>query len=273
MFFTAVNPMEDGNGMGETPRDLTKPRIAPYENTWNRLQNAENWCKLKLAQEQGLHFYQTRSHAVVLYNTHLAACIEEAVCLKTQEEFHQKVRLTPRVPRVVLESNSQHGEQDPRSQDARSSWDPPSDSKSYGETWKNAVDARIPGIPLSTVEQQNTTRENMVKKLIEKFENHQHKESFLQDLSQTQKINKFSKESQDSLADMNNTEIFEFRENSSRKQCPESNTYWKFGIIYCNRGRNMKISQRPTEFEQNNYDVTSIPGYVNKKNSSRGAKH
>ena len=35
----------------------------------------------------------------------------------------------------------------------------------------------------------------------------------------------------------------------------------------------MKSSQRPPEFEQNNYDVTSTPGYVFKKNSSRGAKH
>ena len=35
----------------------------------------------------------------------------------------------------------------------------------------------------------------------------------------------------------------------------------------------MKSSQSPTDFEQNNYDVTSIPGYVIKKNSSRGAKH
>ena len=35
----------------------------------------------------------------------------------------------------------------------------------------------------------------------------------------------------------------------------------------------MKSSERPTEFEQNNNDVTSIPGYVIKKNSSRGAKH
>ena len=32
-------------------------------------------------------------------------------------------------------------------------------------------------------------RENNVKKLIEKFEKHQHKESYLKDLSQTQKIN------------------------------------------------------------------------------------
>ena len=35
----------------------------------------------------------------------------------------------------------------------------------------------------------------------------------------------------------------------------------------------MKSTQRPTEFEQNNRDVSSIPGYVIKKNSSRGAMH
>ena len=152
------------------------------------------------------------------------------------------------MPWVVLKANSQCGL---RSQDARSSWDPSSDSKSYWETWNNAVDHRIPGIPLSTVEQQNK-----VKKLIEKFENHQHKESFLQDLSQTQKINKFSKESQDLIADVNKTEIFELCENSSKQQCPECNTNWEIGIIFCSCGRNMKSSRSPTEFEQNNCDVT-----------------
>ena len=59
--------MEDGNSMGETPRDLTKPRINPYKNTWKRLQNTVYWCNLKLAQQKGLHFDHTRSHAVVLY--------------------------------------------------------------------------------------------------------------------------------------------------------------------------------------------------------------
>ena len=194
-----------------------------------------------------MQFYQTRSHAVVLYNTLPAACIEQAVCMKTQEELYAKVRLAPRLPRVVLKSNSQCGQQDLRSQDARSSWDPSSDSKSYGETWINAIDYRIPGIPLSTVEQQDTTRENKVKKLIEKFENHQQKEPILQDLSQTQKINKFSRESQDFIADFHNTEIFEPSEISSKQQCPECNTNWKPGIICCSCGRNMKSSQRPTE--------------------------
>ena len=193
--------------------------------------------------------------------------------MKTQDELYQKVRLTPRLPRVVLKANSQSGQQDLRSQDARSFWDPPSDSNSYGETCSNVVDYRIPGIPLSTVEQHDTTRENKVKKLIEKFENHQHKESFLQDLSQMQKINKFSEHWKDLITDMNNSEIFELCENTSKQQSLECNTYCETGIIYCSCGRNVKSSQRPTEFNQNNYDVISIPGHVTKKNSSRGAKH
>ena len=146
------------------------PTIMPYKNTRKRFQNTVLWYKLELAQERALQFYQTRSHAVVLCNTQPAACIENAVCMKTKDEPQQKIRLTPRVPRVLLKSNSQYGQQDLQSQDARSSWDPPSDVKSYGETWNNAVDYRIPGRPLSSVKQQDTTRENKVKKLIEKFE-------------------------------------------------------------------------------------------------------
>ena len=66
----------------------------------------------------------------------------------------------------------------------------PSDSQIYGEgTCSNIVDYRVLGIPLSTVEQQDAKRENMVKTLIEKFEKHQRKESYIKDLSQTQKIN------------------------------------------------------------------------------------
>ena len=177
------------------------------------------------------------------------------------------------MPRVVLKSNSQYGPRDPQSQEARSSWEPSSDSKSYGEICSNTVDHRISGVPLSAVEPQNTTRENKVKRLIEQFEILKHKESFFQDFSQTQKINKFSKESKDSIADLNNTEIFELFENSSKQECPDCNLYWERGIINCSCGRNMKSTRSPTEFDQNNRDVTSIPGYVIKKNSSRGVKH
>ena len=130
MFCTSEKPMEGGNGMVGTPCDLTKPRIAPYRNTWKRLRSAVFWCILKFAQEKGLQFYQTRSHAVVLHNTLFAEFMEKAVCMKTQEELYKKIRLTPRVRQVALESNSQHGPQDPQNQDVRSSWETSSTEKS-----------------------------------------------------------------------------------------------------------------------------------------------
>ena len=87
------------------------------------------------------------------------------------------------------------------------------------------------------------------------------------------KIKKLSKESQDLIADLNNTEIVALCENSSKQQSPDCNAYWEIGIICCSCGRNMKSTRSPTEFDQNNRDVTSIPGYVIKKNRSREVKH
>ena len=176
VFFTVVNPMEDDNGKEDTPCDLTKPRIVPYTNTWTPQQNTVYWCSLKLAQKRGLQFYQTRSHAIVLYDTLPAVCIEKVVCMKTKDQLYHKVYQSPRLPRVVLKPNSHSGQQDQREQDARTSHDQPSGSKSSRETRNNSLDYRIPGIPLSTVE-QDTKRKDKVNKLIEKFESRPNKES------------------------------------------------------------------------------------------------
>ena len=68
-------------------------------------------------------------------------------------KLYQKVRLTPRVPRIVLKSNSPYGQQDLQNQDAEI------DSKSYGETCNDTVDYRISGVPLSAVAAGYNTRE------------------------------------------------------------------------------------------------------------------
>ena len=84
VFFTVLNPMDDEQGLRETFCDLSKVRIAPYKNTWKPLQHTVYWCNLLLAQEGGLQFYQTRSNAVVLFDTLPAEFIEKAMCMKTQ---------------------------------------------------------------------------------------------------------------------------------------------------------------------------------------------
>ena len=176
-------------------------------------------------------------------------------------------------PLVVLEANSQCGSQDLPVQEARSSWESQQDTESYGETRSNTADYRIPGISISTLKLQDARRQNKVTNVIEMFEKHQHKEQTLKDIGQKQEINKFSEESQQLLVDMNHREIFELYENSAKHQRPDCNTFSEIGIIYCSCGRNLKYSRSPPTFQKTNCDFTSIPGFVIKKNSSRGPKH
>ena len=80
---------------------LDQAKDRSIQNTWKPLQNTVFWC---------------------LSNTQ-------------DDEVYQKVRLTPKLPRVVLKPNSHSGQQDQQEQDARTSCDHPSGSKSFGETW------------------------------------------------------------------------------------------------------------------------------------------
>ena len=54
--------------------------------------------KIRCAQRKGLKFYQTRSNAVILYDTLPAYCISEAIVMKSEEIKNQKVYVSPRPP-------------------------------------------------------------------------------------------------------------------------------------------------------------------------------
>ena len=172
-----------------------------------------------------MQFCRTRSHAIVLYNTLPAICIEKAVCMKTKEELYHEVDQSSRLPRVILKPNAQSGQQDQPDQEARKSCDHQSASGSYGETLSGNVDYRIPGIPHSAIQQQDTSRRETVKKLIQQFESHPNKEFFLQDLNKTEEINMFSERSKKLITDMGSTEIFELCETSSKRQCTDCNLH------------------------------------------------
>ena len=231
VFFTVVNPMDNQDDLGKTLCDLSQARIAPYKNTWKHFQDTDFWCNLKLAQQRGLQFYQTRSNAVILYDTLPAEFIEKATCMKTKDQLYPRESVILR-PRVVLKANLQSGSQDLPVQEARSSWESQQDAVSYGETRSNTADCRIPGIPISPVKLQDARRQNDVTKLFEMFEKHQHKEQFIQDVSQKQEVKSFSEETQKILEDMNQTEIFELCENAAKLQCSDCNSFTVIGIIY-----------------------------------------
>ena len=114
-------------------------------------------------------------------------------------------------------------------QEARSSWETQSEVRSSRETGCSIVDCRIPGISLLTVQEQDEQRQPTVAKLIEKFESHKYKEQFLEDMSQTQKINRFSEAWQRLLKDINQTEIFELCENTRSCSAWTANPLQKLG--------------------------------------------
>ena len=75
VFFTSV---DSTNKEHKDPEriDIEAPRLAWYkQKTWKKHQNTVYCVDIKLAQKKGLKFYQTRSNAIILYDTLPAYCI------------------------------------------------------------------------------------------------------------------------------------------------------------------------------------------------------
>ena len=120
--------------------DLDKPRMVSVTHILGELtKNTVYWCNVKLAQRKGLQFYQTRSHAIALFNA-LPAIIEKVIYMKTGEELYCKVFQSPRLSRVVLTPNSQHGRQDPPNPDERKSTDHECEQRLSRETWRSLLE-------------------------------------------------------------------------------------------------------------------------------------
>ena len=161
VFFTAVNPMDARQDLKKLNTIWTNPE----SNRRNLL------GKITTTQYQGLQFYQTRSHVIILSGTLPAIRLEKVVCMKTGEELYCKVHQSPRLPRVTLVPNSQHSRKDLPITDSRKSHDCESEEHEHRETCSSGrVDFQIPSIPHSTVEQVETSRKETVKRLVEQFE-------------------------------------------------------------------------------------------------------
>ena len=56
------------------------------------------WVEVKLVQQKGLKFYQTRSNAIILHETLPAYCLPKVVRMETREVIYEKVYASPRPP-------------------------------------------------------------------------------------------------------------------------------------------------------------------------------
>ena len=98
---SACDPMDKEHEDPDTI-DLNALRFAQYmHKTWKKHQNTVYWVDIKLAQKKGLKFYQTRSNAIILYDTLPACCIPKVVRMETGEVIYEKVYESPRPPQKI----------------------------------------------------------------------------------------------------------------------------------------------------------------------------
>ena len=169
------------------------------------------WCNLGGAQSKVFQFYQTRSNAIIFYNTllvHRKGGDQEA----RRRIVQQNVSISFLPQRIVLKPNLHYGRQDTASFDARTSFDHSGKHREtcgggrYRETCRSEIDFRIQGLPHSTVQQQDHTRKEAVQKLFHQFETHPNREALKADLTQNHEFNPLSEQSKEMIYSMGNME-------------------------------------------------------------------
>ena len=76
--------------------DLEATRLAWYkQKKLKKHEDAVCWVDMKLALKKGFEFSQTRSNAIILYDTLPACCIPKAIKMQTGEIIYEKVFASP----------------------------------------------------------------------------------------------------------------------------------------------------------------------------------
>ena len=117
------------------------------------------------------------------------------------------------------------------------------------------IDFNIPGLPHSAVKQSHGTN---VQGLIQKIENHPHRQALQSDLQQRQQFNPFSKESKDMIRAAVNIELCELLDVQPKAQCKVYLSYWDIGIVYCTCGHFLRNgTEENKKFVQYTMDLLS----------------
>ena len=89
MFFTPLDPDGD-EAEEEFNNDSSRLRKVHFYSKWPH-QDGVYWIHLVRAQQKGLQFLQTKSRAIVLYDSVPADCIKKVVSLQGDRTLYQRV--------------------------------------------------------------------------------------------------------------------------------------------------------------------------------------
>ena len=135
------------------------------------------------------------------------------------------------------------------------------------------IDCRFQGLPNSTVEREDHTRQELVQKLIHQFKTHPNREALKADVRQNHAYSPSSEKSKDMIHSMVNVEYFEMCQISPQIQCPNCLTYWTTGILCCTCGNCLYLTDKTRKLNGDRIDTLSLPQYVVKKGPTHVARH
>ena len=108
-------PIREHSDEEEPGDDLSKPRKEHYHSKWKLRQDAVYWINLARAQDKGLQFWQTRSHAIIVCNSVPTDCIQSkggkrfiwktfdtSSC--TEDSSQECLAITAAAPAVLLQA-------------------------------------------------------------------------------------------------------------------------------------------------------------------------
>ena len=105
-----------------------------------------------------------------------------------------------------------------------------------------------------------------VHNLIQKIENHPPRQALQSDLQQHRAFNPFSKESQNAIKVVGNTDLCEIVDVEPTAQCRACLTYWDIGIVYCTCGHFLRDDTTENKkYISSVLDLFSIPNFYIKK--------
>ena len=102
IFFAPLDPYHSDAIEVESSTDFSKPRKVHYQTHWKPEQDAVYWINLSRAQDCGLKFWQTQSHAIIVFQSVPSECVEKVVTEQGSRQLFSR-KLTPRKgPKVTL---------------------------------------------------------------------------------------------------------------------------------------------------------------------------
>ena len=220
VFFTAVNPIDIQPDKREDEYDLDKPRIAVYKNTWIDSSKYSILVQVEARSEKRI---AVQSNTIPRNRSfqHFACDMywESGFSWRLERIYTGKYTNLQGYSEKCKPTNLQHWRQDP-SNPRKSAYHQSEQSAKYEEICRGNVDCRIQGVPHSTVQKADSSRREIVKRLIQQFETDQNRDSLTEDLNKIEEFNPFNKKSKELITSMGNTEYFELCEISSKMQCP-----------------------------------------------------